>query len=159
MQSKSYEIATLTLASGAIGIAPMPGTQQGFDLDFLVLREWRPRLVISMTQTSEMDDHGAAHLPTMLEQFGIAWLHLPVQDYGVPEGLAWPEVREQILSVLSDGGRVLVHCRGGCGRSGMLILRLMIATGEAPDAALARLRAVRPCAVETEAQLAWAAQG
>jgi hypothetical protein len=33
----------------------------------------------------------------------------------------------------------------------------MVDCGEAAPAALARLRAVRPCAVETEAQFAWAA--
>jgi hypothetical protein len=34
-----------------------------------------------------------------------------------------------------------------------------VEAGETPGAALARLRAVRPCAVETEAQLAWAKAG
>jgi hypothetical protein len=33
---------------------------------------------------------------------------------------------------------------------------LMIEMGEDADDALTRLRAVRPCAVETDAQLAWA---
>ena len=54
---------------------------------------------------------------------------------------------------------MLVHCRGGCGRSGMAVLRLMVEAGEAPEEALARLRAVRPCAVETEAQMDWARRG
>jgi hypothetical protein len=38
----------------------------------------------------------------------------------------------------------------------MIALRLMVEDGEAPDAALARLRAARPCAVETNAQMRWA---
>ena len=53
---------------------------------------------------------------------------------------------------------VLVHCFGGCGRSGMLVLRVMIEAGEPAGTALKRLRQVRPCAVETEAQMAWAVQ-
>jgi len=57
---------------------------------------------------------------------------------------------------LQTGGSVLVHCKGGCGRSGMAALRLMVEAGEDPHLAFARLRDVRPCAVETEAQLAWA---
>jgi hypothetical protein len=40
----------------------------------------------------------------------------------------------------------------------MAALRLMIKAGEDPDAALKRLRAVRACAVETDAQLLWARQ-
>jgi hypothetical protein len=41
----------------------------------------------------------------------------------------------------------------------MAVLRLMIEAGEEPQSALARLRKVRPCAVETEAQMQWALAG
>jgi protein-tyrosine phosphatase len=89
---------------------------------------------------------------------GIGWLHLPVTDFGVPEGMDWAGVHNETRSVLANSGRVLIHCFGGCGRSGMMVLRMMIAAGETGDAALARLRQIRPCAVETDAQLAWAMQ-
>jgi hypothetical protein len=39
----------------------------------------------------------------------------------------------------------------------MAILRLLVEMGEQPEEALQRLRAVRPCAVETDAQFDWAA--
>jgi hypothetical protein len=38
----------------------------------------------------------------------------------------------------------------------MAVLRVMIAAGEDADAALLRLRTVRPCAIETDAQMQWA---
>ena len=38
----------------------------------------------------------------------------------------------------------------------MIALRLMIEAGEAAGPALKRLRALRPCAIETEAQMDWA---
>ena len=60
------------------------------------------------------------------------------------------------LSALRGGGRVLVHCKGGCGRSGMIVLRLMVAAGEAPLVALERLRGIHPEAIETSGQLNWA---
>jgi hypothetical protein len=41
----------------------------------------------------------------------------------------------------------------------MAVLRLMVECGEDPAQALARLRSVRPCAVETDAQLDWACAG
>ncbi len=63
---------------------------------------------------------------------------------------------DELSARLAAGGRIALHCMGGCGRSGMLALRLMVRAGEAPEAALARLRAARPCAIETAAQLAWA---
>ncbi len=57
---------------------------------------------------------------------------------------------------LARGGRVLAHCYGGCGRSGMVLMRLMVEAGEDADPALERLRDARPCAVEAKEQRAWA---
>ncbi len=121
--------------------------------------DWHPDLVLTMTTQAELDRKGAGTLGADLANEGVAWLHLPVADFGVPRDLDWPVVRDQVLGTLRGDGRVLVHCFGGCGRSGMMVLRLMIAAGEDADTALARLRAVRPCAVETDPQLHWAYQG
>ena len=75
---------------------------------------------------------------------------------GTPANLAISILGALYHRALTGRGRVLIHCKGGCGRSGMVALRLMIEAGEAPDEALARLRSVRPCAVETDAQMRWA---
>ncbi len=48
---------------------------------------------------------------------------------------------------------VLVHCRGGLGRSGMIVARLLAERGE--TAPIDRVRRARPGAVETEDQAAW----
>jgi len=53
-------------------------------------------------------------------------------------------------------GKVFAHCYGGKGRSGMVLLRLMVERGLDPDQALQDLRRVRPGAVETQAQWLWA---
>lgn len=112
-----------------------------------------------MTQQDELDRKGAGSLGQDLRNEGIDWLHVPVVDFGVPPTMNWNSLRDRVLADLDRGGRVLVHCFGGCGRSGMMALRLMIAAGEDADAALARLRQIRPCAVETDAQMAWALSG
>ena len=68
-------------------------------------------------------------------------------------------ISQTLHRVLNDGGRVIVHCRGGCGRTGMAVLRLMVEAGEDGENALARLRTVRTCAVETIQQKEWAFRG
>lgn len=154
-----FAIHSLQVARGEIAITPMPGRTRHYYADWLQLMDWRPDLVLTMTTQVELDRKGSGTIGTDLANAGIAWLHLPVADFGVPDNLDWPAARDQVLAVLEKGGRVLVHCFGGCGRSGMMALRMMIATGEAPDVALERLRAVRPCAVETDGQMTWALQG
>ncbi|MEL6681829.1 MAG: protein-tyrosine phosphatase family protein [Pseudomonadota bacterium] len=154
-----FVIHSLKVGGGELAITPIPGRTRHYYTDWLRLVEWRPQLVISMTSQAELDRKGAGTLGTDLANERISWLHLPVVDFGVPVDLDWPKARDKALDVLQANGRVLVHCFGGCGRSGMMCLRLMIAAGEDPDAALIRLRKTRPCAVETEAQMAWARQG
>jgi protein-tyrosine phosphatase len=119
-------------------------------------------MVVSLTCLPEMAATGAADLGRDVVGLGARWVHVPTPDYGVPDvagNAIWRKAAPMVLSALRGGGRVLIHCRGGCGRSGMAALRLMVEAGEPGEAALARLRGVRPCAVETDAQMRWALQG
>ncbi len=157
-----FAISDLGLGGGRIGICPAPGRSGDYGADLARLLDWRPDLVLSMTVAGELAGIGAGGLGRDLARAGCAWRALPVADFGIPVAetlAAWPEASVRARAVLDGGGRVLVHCFGGCGRSGMAILRLMVEAGEAGDRALARLRAVRPCAVETEAQMGWACEG
>ena len=67
-----------------------------------------------------------------------------------------PGTRDDALSRLQARFEAAPIIIGGCGRSGMAVLRLMIEAGEDAETALARLRTIRPCAIETDAQMAWA---
>jgi len=156
-----FAIYDLPAGGGVLGLCPLPGRHTPYAQDLEHLLVWRPDLVLSMTTLPEMTGHGAGHLGGDLARHGIGWRHLPIVDFGAPgAGVAanWPEVSALAGGILSSGGRVLAHCYGGCGRSGMVLLRLMIEAGEDGPVALKRLRAARPCAVETGGQLDWALQ-
>ncbi|WP_138934871.1 protein phosphatase [Roseovarius arcticus] len=155
-------IHALPVLRGILAISALPGAGGDYDADLAHLHDWRPALVLTLTTMSEMVAADAGDLGPDIMHIGTRWVHLPVADYGVPDAAdnaKWRRAVADALPALRGGGRVLIHCKGGCGRAGMAALRLMIAAGEAPDAALARLRAVRPCAVETKAQMRWALQG
>lgn len=157
-----YVIAELPLGRGMIGIAPMPGRGAHVSSDLTTIISWGADVVLTMTGRHELEFAGASAMGEDLEAAGVHWRHLPVTDLGAPSPetcALWPEASEVAHRALDGGGRVLAHCFGGCGRSGMALLRLMVEAGEDVDAALVRLRAVRPCAVETAAQRAWAALG
>ena len=155
-------IAELTVGGGMLGIGPMPGRGGEYARDLADVLAWAPEMVLTMTTAEELQARGAAGLPQDLGEAGVEWVHLPIGDYGAPVGVtlaAWPAAAVRAREVLAAGGRVWVHCMGGCGRSGTAALRLMIEAGEEPRSALDRLRRVRPCAVETPAQFEWAAAG
>lgn len=152
-------VYALPVGQGILAISPIPGADGDYASDVQHLIEWKPAIVMSLVTEVELVTAGAAGLWRDLVDAGTRWEHMPISDFGVPDHAfeeMWPEIGGNARRALTGGGRVLVHCRGGCGRSGMVALRLMIEVGEAPDDALARLRAVRPCAVETNEQMHWA---
>ena len=155
-----FTIAELRLGNGWLGISPAPGRGGAYQADLTRILRWGADLVLTMTTEAELERLGAGDFGADLAAAGVAWRHLPIPDFGAPPdevAALWPEVSTEAHEVLAGGGRVLAHCYGGCGRSGMALMRLMVETGEDADPALARLRDVRPCAVEMPAQQAWAA--
>ncbi|WP_111732106.1 protein-tyrosine phosphatase family protein [Roseovarius amoyensis] len=154
-----FVIYALPVASGILGIAPMPGRGGHYAEDIAHMKDWKPALVITMATEVEMVEWGAGNLGTDLLYSGARWHHIPCPDMGIPgpdQAEAWRAASDRACAALRGSGRVLIHCVGGCGRSGMAALKLMVACGEKPAAALERLRELRPCAVETEEQYNWA---
>ncbi|WIY27192.1 protein-tyrosine phosphatase family protein [Parasedimentitalea psychrophila] len=158
-EGSALVIYALSVADGILALCPLPGAGGNYRGDLDHIHDWQPGLVISMTTEAEQVAVGGATLGSDIQSMASRWVHLPVSDFGTPSPdilTKWSSVSHMARKALVGGGRVLVHCRGGCGRSGMVVLRLMIECGEAPETALSRLRAVRPCAVETPEQMKWA---
>jgi protein-tyrosine phosphatase len=155
--STPFVIAPIPAPPGTLALCPLPGAAGAFDADLAQIAAFAPALVLSMTEAQERHVRGAGALPDRLAALGIDWAAFPVPDFGTPPSNAdWATLAARAHAVLDAGGRVLAHCRGGKGRSGMVVLRLMIERGADPDAALETLREARPGAVETDAQEAWA---
>lgn len=152
-------VYALPVGGGILAISALPGVAGDYAGDLQHLSEWKPAMVVTLVTQTELFEAGAGMLGADLQDHGTRWMHVPVRDFGAPEAgfeAHWPEISAQARRALMGGGRVLLHCRAGCGRSGMVALRLMIEAGEASDDALERLRAIRPCAIETAEQMRWA---
>ena len=64
----------------------------------------------------------------------------------------WTELAATVHRLLAAGERVLIHCHGGRGRSGLVAARLLIDRGMDAPAALATVRRARRGAIETAGQ-------
>ncbi|MFZ7091859.1 protein-tyrosine phosphatase family protein [Primorskyibacter sp. 2E233] len=157
--SENIVIHALPVGGGILALSPLPGAGGDYKGDLMHIASWKPAFVVSLVTNVELFEAGATSLGQDIVEHGTRWVHMPIRDFGAPNSNfedAWPDTSERARRALLGGGRVLLHCRGGCGRSGMVALRLMIEAGEAPDEALERLRSVRPCAIETDEQMEWA---
>jgi len=162
MAKDPFTISILPVDAGTLALCRMPGAVTELTADVQALADAGATCVLSLTPLEELADAGAGALPEALMAQGIDWLHLPVGDFGTPQPdqqSAWDTLAREMHARLDAGQVVAVHCRAGLGRTGMVALRLMAERGERPEAALVRLRDVRPGTVERPAQYDWAAQG
>jgi ADP-ribosyl-[dinitrogen reductase] hydrolase len=87
---------------------------------------------------------------------------LPIRDVSIPgpefEAVS-PAASERLRSYLDVGENIVVHCRGGLGRAGMISPRLLVETGVDPEVAIARDRAARPSVIQTSGQEQWVGKG
>ena len=91
-----------------------------------------------------------------LDACGIRFLHLPTQDmYGVSQPMLDAGV-DFAASVANDGGKLLVHCTHGIGRSTTVALCILVARGMAPLDALSLAKDARDLVSPSEHQYgAW----
>ena len=160
-------IAEVTAGGGVIGIAPCPGQASSHSADFLAadldrVAEWNAAFVLTLISTAGLTAAGVMSLGAEVQRRHMVWSQLPIDDFGVPDAAfesAWPRQSAVIRSLLARGNRVLIHCKHGLGRSGMIAARLLIELGVAPASVVARVRTARPGAIETAAQAQWAVAG
>lgn len=166
-QTHPLQIAEVSLAGncGEIGITFCPGKKQhsafsgqwhrDLDLDLDAVSAWGAAAVVTLIEDHEIASLEVKGLGAAVGARHMTWFHLPIPDVSVPCSrfeAQWEQQGEAIRSLLRNGFKVLVHCKGGLGRAGTIAARLLAELGMAPAKAIATVRAVRPGAIETEAQ-------
>ena len=157
---------------GALGVTFAPGKKDptsrpapwardlSTDLDTIVA--WKARIVLTLIEPHEIEFLGISGLCDAIRGCGMDWLHLPIRDVSVPDSIfeqVWPAHSAELRRRLRAGENLLVHCRGGLGRAGMIAARLMVEEGVPAETAIAAVRAARPGAIETDAQEDWVRAG
>ena len=113
-------------------------------------------LLVCLLEEWELESFHMGKLFPKAHALGMETLHVAIKDGGVPRERA-PIVAlvTHILTTLRGGRNVLVHCRGGVGRTGLVVAACLIETGRDADAAIALVRAARKDTVEPGRQERW----
>lgn len=152
-------------ADGVLGLTFCPGKKtesiyggdwsRSLEKDLSCIDSWGASLLVTLLENQEFYVLGVPDFVEKVKGFSFEWIHLPIKDMSIPgkefESL-WLSVGPEVHARLDAGERVVIHCRGGIGRTGMLAAQILVERGMHPLAAIENVRIVREHSIETFAQ-------
>lgn len=152
---------------GAIGLTLAPGKRdvsngwlRDLRTDMARLRaEYGADCLVSLMEPSEFRSLGISELGECAVANGIRPEFFPIADMHPPferDRNAFNELVKGIIGAAGAGQCIVIHCRAGVGRSGLVGASVLVARGIPAAEAIKVVRTVRsPKAVETAEQRAW----
>lgn len=110
--------------------------------------------LLTPEEEQDLDLHGEK---SAVRNEGVQFISLPIQDRQVPSSQTeFARTLEKVAAMLAGGKNVLVHCRQGIGRSGLVAACLLVVAGFEPEAAMKEVSAARGVPIpETAQQSDW----
>lgn len=134
-------------APGRLALSIAPGKQdedssaiweRDLDVDLKRLKdELNITKLICLLEDAELSQLGIPDLLEKANACGIQTQHFQVDDEGKPESLAeMKEVVHFATDAIQAGESILIHCKGGRGRTGMMAAAILVEQGYTPDEAI-----------------------
>ncbi len=114
-------------------------------------------MIVSLLTPEEEGDLDLTREGTEAFAHGLRFISFPICDRQVPDSQTnFIRILDIVDRELAGGGNVVLHCRQGIGRTGLMAACLLVSTGLEPAAAIERLSAARGIPVpETAEQRRW----
>ena len=113
--------------------------------------------LLSLLTPEEERDLDLTNEARVVAANGLGFRSLPIPDRQVPPSdSALSQTLEKMDADLTSGQNLVVHCRQGIGRTGLVAACLLVTRGIDPEVAIRRVSAARGLPVpETEEQRRW----
>jgi len=107
---------------------------------------------------AEIEALSVAGLGYEVEQQGLTWFQLPIEDDEEPGEAfqqAWKEQKTALFDLFNGGKTLAIHCRGGSGRTGLIAAILLLESGEKWADVQSKVQSVRPKALTHPAHISY----
>ena len=149
-----YEV--VTIGTGKLSVMAMPVGDNRIGEEIAGLRQLGIDHVVSLLEVEEQSEVGLEDEEVLCIQNGIRYTSFPITDRDVPQKVDALALAARLNRDISNGDHVVVHCRAGVGRTGVIASAVLIQAGYSSGEAIHMVSFARGSLVpETEEQDNW----
>jgi len=141
------------IGKGQLLAMPMPAPDD-LQATMASLRHQGIGKLVCLLETTESQNLALQQEQTICEHTGLCFERFAIPDFGVPNSADLYKLVMRLTGEIQSGQNIVVHCRGGIGRTGLVCCCILIASGMDAASAIILVSAQRGCTVpETDSQL------
>jgi protein-tyrosine phosphatase/nicotinamidase-related amidase len=144
------------IPKGNIGLTILPGRKdysRSVDEDLKQLKKYGVNTIIPLITDDEFGHFGVSDLLDKYEEYGFTVHQLPIMDQLVSSEEEMIDMVNYLDNAVKKDEKILLHCVGGLGRSGLVAASYLKYKGLDSDEAITAVRKVRgPRTVESKIQ-------
>lgn len=120
--------------AGRFWLTSLPDSEQRLEWFMAETVEVGVTHLVVLTEDQELRKLAPAYaLALASDQFAFSVTRLPIRDYSIPDDLAcFRLTAANIADLLRRGERIVMHCRGGVGRTGLMAQAVLMELGVPP---------------------------
>ncbi|NNG43967.1 protein tyrosine phosphatase [Pseudoalteromonas sp. NEC-BIFX-2020_002] len=143
-------------SDGKLSVMAKPVSNEWIDDEFSGLKSLGVDTVVSLLEKNEEYEVGLTLEMSLCHKYGIEFISFPIPDRGLPNTSEAITLAEELYSDIINGKHVVIHCRAGIGRTGIIAGAVLVKFGVNANEALSLISDARGVKVpDTEEQENW----
>lgn len=113
--------------------------------------------IVSLLTPEEEEELALTDEASEVKRHGLKFVSFPIADREVPASQnQFAEILDKLDAVLSSGEQIVIHCRQGIGRTGLVAACLLVTTGCDSETAVKLVSTTRRASIpDTQSQRQW----
>lgn len=154
MLPTTYKVIAIEKGILSVMAKPVPG--EWIEDEFIGLKRLGIDKVVCLLEAFEQNELGLAAEEDLCLKNGIEYVSFPIPDRGLPDTSQANTLIQNLHQEICSGKHVVIHCRAGIGRTGIIAGGVLVKFGLSAGEAFSLISKARGVQVpDTEEQESW----